>query len=112
MEHTKADYERIANEVLAVLMSPDKFKSTNETISDPNAIGLRYIAKLIRDKAPELLDDIYERYLFKGYSELEVAGKVARYVYQRADIKTSHGDENGKTVYTVAVPAIMDRNSL
>ncbi|TXJ69672.1 hypothetical protein [Lactiplantibacillus plantarum] len=89
MERSKEEYEAIANEILAVLMNPESFASFNETINDPNAIGIKYIVKLINDKSPELMSCVYDKYRFVGKSELEVIGKVVRYVYQNTTIKKS-----------------------
>ncbi|KAF0385857.1 hypothetical protein [Pediococcus acidilactici] len=106
MEHSKEEYEAIANEILAVLMNPKSFASFNETIDDSNAIGIKYIVKLVNDKAPELMSNVYDKHRFKGKSELEVIGKVVRYVYQQTTIKKS-----GK-LYEAIIPDILNQSNL
>lgn len=106
MEHSKEEYEAIANEILAVLMNPRSFASFNETINDSNAIGIRYIVKLVNDKAPELMSNVYGKYRFMGKSELEVIGKVVRYVYQHTTIK-----KNGE-LYEAVMPDVLNQSKL
>jgi hypothetical protein len=106
MEHSKEEYEAIANEILAVLMNPESFASFNETIDDSNAIGIKYIVKLVNDKAPELMSNVYDKYKFKGKSELEVIGKVVRYVYQQTTIK-----KNGE-LYELIMPDVLNQSNL
>ncbi|KWU38091.1 hypothetical protein AV935_03725 [Levilactobacillus brevis] len=106
MEHSKEEYEAIANEILAVLMNPRSFASFNETINDSNAIGIRYIVKLVNDKAPELMSNVYGKYRFMGKSELEVIGKVVRYVYQHTTIK-----KNGE-LYEAVMPDVLNQSNL
>ena len=106
MEHSKEEYEAIANEILAVLMNPRSFASFNETINDSNAIGIRYIVKLVNDKAPELMSNVYGKYRFMGKSELEVIGKVVRYVYQHTTIK-----KNGE-LYETVMPDVLNQSNL
>ncbi|MBO2718992.1 hypothetical protein [Lactiplantibacillus plantarum] len=106
MERSKEEYEAIANEILAVLMNPESFASFNETINDPNAIGIKYIVKLINDKSPELMSNVYGKYRFVGKSELEVIGKVVRYVYQNTTIK-----KNGE-LYKVDIPDVLNQSNL
>ncbi|WP_024863125.1 hypothetical protein [Pediococcus acidilactici] len=103
MEHSKEEYEAIANEILAVLMNPKSFASFNETINDSNAIGISYIVKLVNDKAPELMSNVYLKQKFVGKSELEVIGKVVRYVYQHTTIK-----KNGE-LYEAVVPDVLNQ---
>ena len=103
MEHSKEEYEAIANEILAVLMNPRSFASFNETINDSNAIGIRYIVKLVNDKAPELMSGIYGKYKFIGKSELEVIGKAVRYVCQNMTIK-----KNGE-LYEAVMPDVLNQ---
>ncbi|KAF0365208.1 hypothetical protein [Pediococcus acidilactici] len=105
MEHFKEEYEAIANEILAVLMNPESFASFNETINDYNAFGIKYIVKLVNDKSPELMDCVYDKYRFVGKSELEVIGKVARYVYQHTTIK-----KNGE-LYEVVMPDVLNQSN-
>ncbi|ASC08432.1 hypothetical protein [Pediococcus pentosaceus] len=106
MEHSKEEYEAIANEILAVLMNPESFASFNETIDDSNAIGIKYIVKLVNDKAPELMSNVYDKYIFEGKSELEVIGKVVRYVYQQTTIK-----KNGE-LYEAIMPDVLNQSNL
>ena len=103
MERSKEEYEAIANEILAVLMNPESFISFNDTINDSNAIGISRIVKLVNDKAPELMSNAYGEHRFVGKSELEVIGKVARYVYQSTTIK-----KNGK-LYEAIVPDVLNQ---
>ncbi|WP_397321102.1 hypothetical protein [Pediococcus acidilactici] len=105
MERSKEKYEAIANEILAVLMNPKSFTSFNETINDSNAIGIEYIVKLINDKSPELMSNVYDKYRFVGKSELEVIGKVVRYVYQQTTIK-----KNGE-LYEAVVPDVLNQSN-
>lgn len=105
MEHSKEEYEAIANEILAVLMNPKSFESFNETINDSNAIGIKYIVKLINDKSPELMSNVYDKYRFVGKSELEVIGKVVRHVYQQTTIK-----KNGES-YEAIMPDVLNRSN-
>ena len=105
MEHSKEEYEAIANEILAVLMNPRSFASFNETINDSNAIGIRYIIKLVNDKSPELMSNVYGKYRFMGKSELEVIGKVVRYVYQHTTIK-----KNGE-LYEAVMPDVLNQSN-
>lgn len=105
MERSKEEYEAIANEILAVLMNPKSFASFNETINDPNAIGIKYIVKLINDKSPELMSNVYDKYKFVGKSELEVIGKVARYVYQHTTI-----EHNGDS-YEAIMPDVLNQSN-
>ncbi|KAF0508387.1 hypothetical protein GBP26_06455 [Pediococcus acidilactici] len=102
MERSKEKYEAIANEILAVLMNPKSFESFNETVNDSNAIGIKYIVKLINDKSPELMSNVYDKHIFVGKSELEVIGKVVRYVYQQTTIK-----KNGE-LYEAVVPDVLN----
>lgn len=104
MERSKEEYEAIANEILAVLMNPESFTPFNETINDSNAIGIRRIVKLVNDKAPELMSSVYDNYRFTGKSELEVIGKVVRYVYQQTTIK-----KNGE-LYEAILPDILNQS--
>ena len=106
MERSKEEYEAIANEILAVLMNPESFASFNETINDSNAIGIKYIVKLINDKSPELMSNVYGKYRFVGKSELEVIGKVVRYVYQNTTIK------NNGELYKVDIPDVLNQSNL
>jgi len=105
VEHSKEEYEAIANEILAVIMNPRSFASFNETINDSNAIGIRYIVKLVNDKAPELMSNVYGKYRFMGKSELEVIGKVVRYVYQHTTIK-----KNGELYEAVMLDVLNQSN--
>ncbi|MCG0767553.1 hypothetical protein [Lactiplantibacillus plantarum] len=105
MERSKEEYEAIANEILAVLMNPRSFASFNETINDSNAIGIKYIVKLINDKSPELMSNVYDKYRFAGKSELEVIGKVVRYVYQHTTIK-----KNGE-LYEAIMPDVLNQSN-
>ncbi|MCG0665609.1 hypothetical protein IMAU20120_02550 [Lactiplantibacillus plantarum] len=109
MERSKEEYEAIANEILAVLMNPGSFTSFNETINDSNAIGIaigiKYIVKLVNDKAPELMSNVYGEYRFVGKSELEVIGKVVRYVYQNTTIK-----KDGE-LYKVDIPDVLNQSN-
>ncbi|KAF0386110.1 hypothetical protein [Pediococcus acidilactici] len=102
MKHSKEKYEAIANEILAVLMNPESFTLFNETINDSNAIGISRIVKLVNDKAPELMSNVYLKQKFMGKSELEVIGKVVRYVYQQTTIK-----KNGE-LYEAVVPDVLN----
>ncbi|MEE6729831.1 hypothetical protein PS421_09110 [Pediococcus pentosaceus] len=104
MEHSKEEYETIANEILAVLMNPKSFASFNEAINDSNAIGISRIVKLVNDKAPELMSNVYLKQKFVGKSELEVIGKVVRYVYQSTTIK-----KNGE-LYEAVVPDVLNHS--
>ncbi|MCG0747398.1 hypothetical protein IMAU60057_01091 [Lactiplantibacillus plantarum] len=106
MERSKEEYEAIANEILAVLMNPRSFASFNETINDSNAIGIKYIVKLINDKSPELMSNVYDKYRFAGKSELEVIGKVVRYVYQHTTIK-----KNGE-LYEAIMPDVLNQSNI
>lgn len=108
MERSKEEYEAIANEILAVLMNPRSVASFNETINDSNAnaIGIGHIVKLVNDKAPELMSNVYGKYRFAGKSELEVIGKVVRYVCQRTTIK-----KNGE-LYEAFMPDILNQSNL
>ncbi|MCW6148368.1 hypothetical protein LDK45_09710 [Lactiplantibacillus plantarum] len=108
MERSKEEYEAIANEILAVLMNPRSFASFNETINDSNAnaIGIGHIIKLVNDKAPELMSNVYGKYRFVGKSELEVIGKVVRYVYQNTTIK-----KNGE-LYKVVIPDVLNQSNI
>ncbi|WP_147274446.1 hypothetical protein [Lactiplantibacillus plantarum] len=106
MERSKEEYEAIANEILAVLMNPKSFTSFNETINDSNAIGIKYIVKLINDKSPELMSNVYGKYQFVGKSELEVIGKVVRYVYQHTTIK-----KNGE-LYKAVMPDVLNQSNI
>lgn len=105
MEHSKEEYEAIANEILAVLMNPRPFASFNETINDSNAIGIRYIVKLVNDKAPELMSNVYGKYKFVGKSELEVIGEIVRYVCQHTTFK-----KNGE-LYEAVMPDILNQSN-
>ncbi|MDF3263979.1 hypothetical protein P2868_04070 [Lactiplantibacillus plantarum] len=105
MERSKEEYEAIANEILAVLMSPESFASFNETINDYNAFGIKYIVKLVNDKSPELMSCVYDKYRFVGKSELEVIGKVARYVYQHTTI-----EHNGDS-YEAIMPDVLNQSN-
>ncbi|WP_249261378.1 hypothetical protein [Lactiplantibacillus plantarum] len=105
MERSKEEYEAIANEILAVLMNPKPFVSFNETINDPNAIGIKHIVKLINDKSPELMSNVYDKYRFEGKSELEVIGKVVRYVYQQTTIK-----KDGE-LYEAIMPDVLNQSN-
>ncbi|MCG0772339.1 hypothetical protein IMAU10062_01478 [Lactiplantibacillus plantarum] len=108
MERSKEEYEAIANEILAVLMNPRSVASFNETINDSNAnaIGIGHIIKLVNDKAPELMSNVYGKYRFVGKSELEVIGKVVRYVYQNTTIK-----KNGE-LYKVDIPDVLNQSNI
>nr|WP_129142201.1 hypothetical protein [Lactiplantibacillus plantarum] len=106
MEHSKEEYEAIANEILAVLINPRSFASFNETTNDSNAIGIGYIVKLVNDKAPELMSDVYGKYRFAGKSELEVIGKVVRYVCQHTTIK-----KNGE-LYETFIPDVLNQSNI
>lgn len=106
VERSKEEYEAIANEILAVLMNPGSFASFNETINDSNAIGIGYIVKLVNDKAPELMRNIYGEYRFVGKSELEVIGKVVRYVYQNTTIK-----KDGE-LYKVDITDVLNQSNI
>ncbi|UOF03674.1 hypothetical protein KMY87_08805 [Lactiplantibacillus plantarum subsp. plantarum] len=106
MERSKEEYEAIANEILAVLMNPRSFASFNETINDSNAIGIKYIVKLINDKSPELMSNVYGKYRFVGKSELEVIGKVVRYVYQNTTIK-----KDGE-LYKVDITDVLNQSNI
>lgn len=107
VERSKEEYEAIANEILAVLMNPRSVASFNETINDSNAnaIGIRYIVELVNDKAPELMSNVYGKYRFVGKSELEVIGKVVRYVYQNTTIK-----KNGE-LYKADIPDVLNQSN-
>ena len=105
MEHSKEEYEAIANEILAVLMSPESFTSFNETNDDSNAIRIGYIVKLVNDKAPELMSNVYDKYRFVGKSELEVMGKIVRYVYQQTTI------ENNGESYEAIMPDVLNQSN-